>query len=76
MEMDSHADTTVLGKNCVILSYTGRECDVAPYSDQYEPLNGIPVVTGATAWTSPETERHKFWSFMKLCGLVTDWIIL
>ena len=55
MEMDSHADTTVLGKNCVILSYTGRECDVAPYSDQYEPLNGIPVVTGATAWTSPET---------------------
>ncbi len=24
MEMDSHADTVVLGRNCTILSYTGR----------------------------------------------------
>jgi Reverse transcriptase (RNA-dependent DNA polymerase) len=54
MEMDSHADTVVLGRNCVILSYTGRECDVSPYTDSYEAIKGVPIVTGATAWTSHE----------------------
>ena len=32
-ELDSHADTTVAGSNCVILHYTGKECDVTPYRD-------------------------------------------
>jgi PhoPQ-activated pathogenicity-related protein len=49
--MDSHADTVVLGKNCVILAYTGRECDVSPYTDYYDAIKGVPIVTGATAWT-------------------------
>ena len=52
MEMDSHADTVVLGQNCTILSYTGRECDVSPYTDSYEAIKGVPIVSGATAWTS------------------------
>jgi hypothetical protein len=30
MEMDTHADTCVLGPNFVILHFTGRECDVFP----------------------------------------------
>ena len=55
MELDSHADTVVLGKNCVILAYTGRECDVSPFTDSYESINGVPIVTGATAWTSQAT---------------------
>ena len=52
LEMDSHADTIVLGRNCTILSYSGRECDVSPYTDSYESIKGVPIVTGATAWTS------------------------
>ena len=52
LEMDSHADTIVLGRNCAILSYSGRECDVSPYTDSYESIKGVPIVTGATAWTS------------------------
>ena len=52
MEMNSHADTAVLGRNCVILNYTGRECDVSLYTDSYEAIKGVPIVTGATAWTS------------------------
>ena len=50
--MDTHADTTVLGSNCVVLSYTGKECEVSPYSSQYEAVWNIPVVTGATVWTN------------------------
>jgi hypothetical protein len=52
MELDSHADTVVLGRNCVILAHTGRECDVSPYTETYKPIKGVPIVTGATAWTS------------------------
>jgi hypothetical protein len=52
LEMDLHADIIVLGRNCTILNYSGRECDVSPYNDSYESIKGVPIVTGATAWTS------------------------
>ena len=53
IELDSHADTIVLGANCVILSHTGQSCEVMPYSDTYDAITDVPVVTGATLWTSP-----------------------
>ena len=52
IELDTHADTTVLGSNCVILSYTGKECEISPYSSQYEAVQNVPVVKGATVWTN------------------------
>ena len=57
MELDSHADTVVLGKNCVVLAFTGRECDVSPYTETYESIKGVPIVTGASAWTCPDTSE-------------------
>ena len=51
IKLDTHADTTVLGSNCVVL-YTGKECVVSPYSSQYEAVRNVPVVTGATVWTN------------------------
>ena len=54
-ELDTHADTCVLGRNFIITQYSGRECDVLPYSDAYEAVTGVPIVTGATAWTDQET---------------------
>ena len=53
IELDSHADTIVLGTNCVILSHTGQSCEVMPYSDTYDAITNVPVVTVATLWTSP-----------------------
>ena len=50
--MDSHADTTVAGKNCVILCYTDRSCDVAPLSDKYTPMKDVRIVLAATGYTS------------------------
>jgi hypothetical protein len=55
MELDPHADMVVLGKNCIILAHTGRECDVSPYADSYDAIKGVPIVTGATAWTCQST---------------------
>ena len=48
-ELDSHADTTVAGANCIILHYTGKACDVSPYCDDYTPISNVPIVTAATA---------------------------
>ena len=58
MECDSHADTVVLGKNCIILYETARECEVMPYTDAYESIKAVPVVTGATGYTSPRTGQR------------------
>ncbi len=55
MELDSHADTIVLGRNAIVLQYTNRVCDVAPYADSYEPITDVPIVRGATAVTSQAT---------------------
>ena len=54
-ELDSHADTIVAGKNCIILQYTGKECDVSPYRDDYDSISNVPIVHAATAWQSPIT---------------------
>ena len=51
IELDSHADMVVLGSNAVVLHYTGNECKVSPYSNEYEAISNMPVVHGATLWT-------------------------
>jgi hypothetical protein len=43
------------GRNFVILHYTSRECDVSPYSEVYESVKAVPIVSGAMAWTDKRT---------------------
>ncbi len=52
VEVDSHADSFVAGKNCIPMHYTERSCDVQPYSDDYAPVKNVPIVTAATGCTS------------------------
>ena len=54
-ELDSHADTIVAGQNCVVIGYTGNECDVQPYREDYDSIANVPIATVATAWQSPLT---------------------
>jgi hypothetical protein len=51
-EADSHADTFVAGRNCVAMHFTDRTCGVQPYSDKYESIPDVPIVTAATGYTS------------------------
>ena len=53
-ELDSHADTIAAGANCTVLHYTGKECSVVPYRDDYKSVT-VPVASVATAWQSPVT---------------------
>ena len=55
IELNSHANTIVFGQNCLVLSYTGRECNVSPYTDTYQAIKSIPIAKAATAWTSKTT---------------------
>ena len=57
-EADSNADTCCLGQNFLPLSYTNRSADVYPYSDSYEPLENVPIVTGATAYIHPNEDTY------------------
>jgi hypothetical protein len=56
-ELDTHADTCVAGANFLMQSFEGQTCDVMPYSDTYEAVRDMPVVTAATAWTCTETGK-------------------
>ena len=66
--MDSHADTTVLGCKCAILAYIGKKFKVSPYSDEYESIQHVQVVTGVTAWIFPHSRETFILIFNKaLC---------
>ena len=50
-ELVSHADTNAAGKNCEIIKYMDRSCDIAPLSEKYTPMKDIPLVSEATGFT-------------------------
>ena len=57
IELDSHADTVVLGSNYVVLHHTGKACEVSPYTDEYDAITDVPVVRGTTFWTDQHTNE-------------------
>ena len=58
IELDSHADTVVLGSKCVVLHHTGKVCEVSPYTDEYDAITDVPVVRGATLWMDQHTNEE------------------
>ena len=48
-EMDSHADTSVLGENFRVYAHTDHVCDVPGYSPSIEVRKDVPIVSGVTA---------------------------
>ena len=51
-ELESYADTTVAGRNCTVVHYTEISCNVAPFSEKYETMTNIPIITAVTGFTS------------------------
>ena len=54
-ELDSHADTCILGSNFKLIELTGEVVDVVPYHEEYDAKKDVPIVSAATAWTHPDT---------------------
>ena len=57
VELDSHADTFVAGRNCLLMHYTERCCNVMPYSEDYKAKTNVPIVQVATGYTSMNGDR-------------------
>ena len=55
MDLNSHADTIVCGSICIVMHFTDKECDVAPYTDTYETIKAVSIVQAATAYENTET---------------------
>ena len=56
--LDSHADTIVSGRNFMVANYTNRVCDMSPYSDEYNPVKGVPAVHAATGYTTNTGDNY------------------
>lgn len=54
-EIDNHADTTCIGRNCRIESYTSYECTVSPFLEEYQEQLNVRICTTLTAATIPRT---------------------
>jgi len=57
VEIDNHADTCCLGSNFRLMTYTNQVCTVNGFLDGMEETD-IPIVTGATAWVSPNGDKY------------------
>jgi hypothetical protein len=38
--------------------YTGKECDVLPYTEAYEVIKSVPIVQAATAYDNRDTGEN------------------
>ena len=50
-----HEDALFCGFNCIVMHFTVKECDVAPYNDAYDTIKAEPIVQAATEYDNPET---------------------
>ena len=57
-EADTNADTYCLGKKLTPIAYINCTTDVYPYSDAYEPLGNVPIVSGVTAYDHPNCNTY------------------
>ncbi len=55
-ECKTNADTCCLGKNFAVLQATFRTANVYAYDTLIQPIENLPIVSGATAYDDPITE--------------------
>ena len=56
IEIDNHADTHCFGVNFIPFMWTGMECSVSPFLDEYDSQENVPICSGATAYTAENGE--------------------
>ena len=56
-DLDSHANMCVFGKNCIVLSETGRTVDVNAFAEEVGGLNEVPIVDVIVAYDCPRSNK-------------------
>ena len=59
-EADTNVDTCCLGMNFIQIAYTNFTADVYPYSNSCDPLENVPIVSGATEYDHPNGNTYIF----------------
>jgi hypothetical protein len=54
-EPDSHAGTTVDGRNMRMIEPTGIKVNIAAYTDEVSQLTDVPIATAGTVFDCPST---------------------
>jgi hypothetical protein len=58
-ELDTQADTCCAGINCRPIYFTGQQCNVQGFHDDFTPEQNEPIASVATALSNPTT-RHGY----------------
>jgi hypothetical protein len=56
-ELDTRADTCCAGINCRPIFFTGQQCEVQGFYDDFTPVPDVPIATVATTWSDPLTGK-------------------
>jgi len=72
MDLDTHADNTVLGDCCLLIHDTGRKVDVLGFSTALGSIE-LPNVSGAVAYDHPITGKVYILVFHQAI-IVAKWI--
>jgi hypothetical protein len=54
-ELDSHADTCVVGRNCLVTHTFDKKVNVSGYDPQLGSMKGMPIASAALAYDDPST---------------------
>ena len=60
VEIDSHADTSCAGRNCVVLEFTNHVVDVFPFCDKLGLVKLVPIALVAKLATDVHGEEVIF----------------
>ena len=54
-ELDSHADTILVGAICAILQYKEKECNISTFREDLDSINNVSIMNAEISWQSSET---------------------
>lgn len=57
-ELDTHANMVVVGSECFIIRWTGRNAEVNAFSPELEALQAVPIVDAALLYECPVTGQE------------------
>jgi hypothetical protein len=56
-ELDSHADTCVVGRNCLITHTYDKKVNVSGYGPKLGSMKGMSIVSAAVAYDNPSCDE-------------------
>ena len=56
-ELDLHANMVVMGSECFVFEWSGKTCQVNPFTKSIGTMNNVPIVDAAIAYDCPYSHQ-------------------